>query len=115
VEHPAHRRGHLSHGMAIDAAPVLRHQSTALQMDHDESIPVYLPLLFGFFASFICGVLNFGDAMTYTLLWNFARYMAWLGPHATFAKGVVYSQVIFEQRSCCKQMNTDHGTPHKAL
>ena len=51
------------------------------------------PVLFGFLGSFVCGVLNFGEAMTFMLLWNFARYIGWLGSDVTFAKGVVYSQV----------------------
>ena len=70
------------------------HLSHALQGDHDSSIPLHLPLLFGFFASFICGVLNFGEAMTFTLLWNFARYLGWLAADVTYAKGVIYSQVM---------------------
>jgi hypothetical protein len=50
--------------------------------------------MFGFLGSFICGVLNFGEATTFTLLWNLARFMGLLGPDVTFAKGVIYSQVI---------------------
>ncbi len=69
------------------------HLSHALQGQHDTSIPVHLPLLFGFLSSFVCGVLNFGESMTFTLLWNFARFMNWLDTDVTFQKGVVYSQV----------------------
>jgi hypothetical protein len=71
------------------------HLSPDLHGNHDSSIPLYLVLTFGFCASFICGVLNFGESMTFTLLWNFARYMSWLGPDVTYAKGVIYSQVEF--------------------
>jgi hypothetical protein len=70
------------------------HLSHVLQGPHDSSIPLYLPLLFGFLSSFICGVLNFGEAMTFTLLWNFARYMSWLEKDVTFQKGVIFSQVM---------------------
>ena len=82
--------------MAISSAAAHhhRHLSPALQGDHDSSIPLHLPLIFGFVASFTCGVLNFGEAMTFTLLWNFARYLGWLASDVTYAKGVVYSQVM---------------------
>ena len=79
--------------MAINSAASHHALSPALQGAHDSSIPMQLPLLFGFLGSFICGVLNFGEALTFMLLWNFARYMSWLGSDVTFAKGVIYSQV----------------------
>jgi hypothetical protein len=96
------------HLMAINSAASHHALSSALQGQHDSSIPMQLPLLFGFLGSFICGVLNFGEALTFMLLWNFARYMSWLGSDVTFAKGVVYSQVsartiqkVASMRCCC--------------
>jgi hypothetical protein len=79
--------------MAISSEASHHNLSPALQGDHDNSIAMYMPLMFGFIGSFICGVLNFGEATTFTLLWNFARFLGWLGPDVTFAKGVIYSQV----------------------
>ena len=77
---------------AVAAHPNLSH---ALQGPHDSSISAHLPLLFGFgfISSFVCGILNFGEAITFTMLWNFARYMSWLDADVTFQKGVVFSQV----------------------
>jgi hypothetical protein len=82
--------------MAISSAAAHHHGhfSPALQGDHDSSIPLHHPLLFGFIASFTCGVLNFGEAMTFSLLWNLARYLGLLGSNVTYAKVVVYSQVM---------------------
>lgn len=81
------------------------HLSHVLQGPHDSSIPLYLPLLFGFLASFNCGILNFGEATTFTLLWNFARYISWLDEDVTFQKGVILSQVMHLasvcQHRCC--------------
>ena len=79
--------------MTISSEAALHHLSPALQGNHDSTIALYFPVLFGFLGSFVCGVLNFGEAMTFMLLWNFARYVGWLGSDVTFAKGVVYSQV----------------------
>jgi hypothetical protein len=80
--------------VGASAALAQSHLSHVLRGPHDSSIPLYLPLLFGFLSSFICGVLNFGEAMTFTLLWNFARYMSWLDADVTFQKGVIFSQVL---------------------
>ena len=94
--------------MAISSAASHHHLSPALQGQHDSSIPMQLPFMFGFLGSFICGVLNFGESLTFMLLWNFARSMSWLGSDVTFAKGVIYSQVsahtiqiVATMRYCC--------------
>jgi hypothetical protein len=79
--------------MAISSAYTHPHLSDDLQGDHDSSIPLLLPMIFAFNSGFICGVLNFGQAITFSLQWNFARFFGWLGPGTTFAKGVLFSQV----------------------
>jgi hypothetical protein len=65
--------------------------------------------LFGFLASFNCGILNFGEATTFALLWNFARYISWLDEDVTFQKGVLLSQVMqlasmCEHRCCLSRI-----------
>ena len=59
--------------MAISSAAAHPHLSHALQGDHDSSIPFLLPLIFSFSSGFVCGVLNFGEAISFALQWNLAR------------------------------------------
>ena len=82
----------IKNSMAISSAAAHPHLSHALQGDHDSSIPVLLPLIFAFNSGFICGVLNFGEAISFSLQWNLARYFGWLGAGTTFAKGVLFTQ-----------------------
>ena len=46
----------------------------------------------GFNSGFIYGVLNFGEAISFSLQWHLARYFGWLGAGTTFAKGVLFTQ-----------------------
>ena len=78
--------------MGTSSAAAHPHLSHALQGDHDSSIPFLLPLIFAFNSGFICGVLNFGEAISFSLQWNLARYFGWLGAGTTFAKGVLFTQ-----------------------
>ena len=79
--------------MAISSANTHPHLSNDLHGNHDSSIPFLLLMIFAFNSGFTCGVLNFGQAISFSLQWNFARYFGWLGPGTTFAKGVLFSQV----------------------
>ncbi len=71
------------------------HISSALQGHHDSGIPSFIPLIFAFNSGFICGVINIGESVSFSLQWNVARYLGLLGPDTTFAKGVMLSQVTF--------------------
>jgi hypothetical protein len=77
--------------MAVNSVPP--HLSNALKVDHDSSIPPFLPCLLGFLASFIGSLLSFGEATSFNLMWNLVRRLGWLGQNVSFAKGVVYSMV----------------------
>jgi len=77
--------------MAINSPDM--HLSPELQGNHDIGIPFFLPVIFAFTSGFINGVLNFGAALSFSLQWNLARHFGWLGPGATFAKGVMLAQV----------------------
>ena len=92
--------------MSMGSSSAQPHISSALQGHHDSGIPSFLPLMFAFNSGFICGVLNFGEAISFSLQWNVARYLGLLGPDTTFAKGVMLSQVTFfsiavESIPCC--------------
>jgi len=78
--------------MGTSSAAAHPHLSHALQGDHDSSIPYILPLIFAFVSGFVNGVLNFGEAISFSLQWNLARYFGWLGAGTTFAKGVMFTQ-----------------------
>ena len=77
--------------MAVNSVPP--HLSNALKVDHDSSTPPYVPCLLAFLASFIGGLLSFGEATAFNLMWNLVRRLGWLGQNVSFAKGVVYSMV----------------------
>jgi hypothetical protein len=57
--------------------------------DIDSSGSLVLLLLIGSMASFICGLLNFGQGMSFAVLWNAARCVKLLDSDASFSKGIV--------------------------
>ena len=93
--------------MAIQSPAM--HLSSELQGDHDVGIPYFLPVVFAFTSGFINGVLNFGESLSFSLQWNLARHFGWLGPGATFAKGVMLSQVRASLRRFAR--SCPFGTP----
>jgi hypothetical protein len=60
----------------------------------DSSGSFALLLLIGSMASFICGLLNFGQGMSFAVLWNAARCMKLLDSNASFSKGIAYGQIL---------------------
>ena len=90
-----------SMAMSSTASHSQSHLSPVLQGDHDSSIPFLLPLIFAFNSGFINGVLNFGESVSFSLQWNMARYLGFLGPGTTFAKGVLFSQVWALSEAFC--------------
>ena len=69
-------------------------RSLALQSETSINNPLHLVLLIGSIASFVCGLLNFGQGMTFAVLWNLARYLDLLESNETFSQGVVYGQIF---------------------
>ncbi len=62
--------------------------------DSDIDSSLVLLLLIGSMASFICGLLNFGQGMSFAVLWNAARCVKLLDSDASFSKGIVYGQIL---------------------
>jgi hypothetical protein len=77
----------------VSAYPALSH---ALQSETsvNSNTPLPLVLFIGSIASFVCGLLNFGQGMTFAVLWNLARFLGFLESSASFSKGIVYGQIF---------------------
>jgi hypothetical protein len=77
----------------VSAYPALSH---ALQGETsiNSDVPLTLVLSIGSIASFVCGLLNFGQGMTFAVLWNLARFSGFLEPNESFSKGIVYGQIF---------------------
>jgi len=80
--------------MPTEMAAEYPHLSPATQRDNDINYPPILVLLIGLISSFICGVLNFGQGMTFAVLWNLSKRLNLLDYNTSFSKGIMYGQIL---------------------
>jgi hypothetical protein len=65
-----------------------------LRNAHDTQIPFLLPPCIAFFASIVYGLTSFGEAITFMIGWSVSGALGFLGSDFSFAKGVLYSNMI---------------------
>jgi len=80
--------------MSTEIAAEYPHLSPAILRDNDINNPPILVLLIGLISSFICGVLNFGQGMTFAVLWNLSKRLNLLDYTTSFSKGIMYGQIL---------------------
>jgi hypothetical protein len=65
-----------------------------LRNTHDTQIPFLIPPFIAFFASIVYGLTSFGEAITFMIGWSISGALGFLGSDYSFAKGVLYSNMI---------------------
>jgi hypothetical protein len=95
------RGGHAGVGRTFSLLPTASDDDAArlaevkdLRNIHDTQIPFLLPPFIAFFASIVYGLTSFGEAITFMIGWSISGALGFLGSDYSFAKGVLYSNMI---------------------
>ena len=65
-----------------------------LRNAHDTQIPFLVPPIIACFASTVYGLTNFGENITFMLLWSLSGAVGILGGDYSFAKGVLFTNIV---------------------